>query len=569
MDEFVVGHIYNTLPAQIEALESIIIKGESSTPTDPLLLSQYQNSVSILVNTNFIGVLKELSDCNNREGVARLYDSYRLYLKDIYPQLTKDIEDRVKYNMLNKNTNISDKLNPKYWISQCIIDDPQELQLGPDEESLIYLYEIYTKGTSIDPDDESTWDYRYKFLHYFRYFKKCFKIKSTYIDGTSLGRSSVSIVDKKELQEGKVVKRLSSYKPKDQLLENETYLSTVKFSPFSAATGRWTSGMHTVPWRSPAREFYGSRYLGGIVIAPDYSQAEIRVLAASSQEDNLLKAYAKGIDVHMMTAKGIFGDNPSESQRRFSKMGTFRILYGGSAKGFADQNLSGNVELANRIYEGFYETYPKVKDWVAKKHREVRDTGVVTLMTGRYIRIPRQDYEKKMLNQAQNFPIQGASSDMTADVMFMMYKYLRDNNLKSKPFCFVHDSLELDIHPNEIFNFIPVATKIMNEYPRDEYGVPMKAEMVFGKSMGEEIEVIEIDPETRSITCEGYQDEIDRVLSEWRVVFDSVEVEVLSSEAKFITMKELWVHKKSYDSHLGKDRIMSKLRITLGNYIGS
>lgn len=245
-------------------------------------------------------------------------------------------------------------------------------------------------------------------------------------------------------------------------------------------------------------------------------------------------------------------------------------MYGGSAEGFAKQNLSGNVELANRIYEGFYSTYPKVKDWVAMKHQEMLTKGVVTLITNRYIPIPKQPrgQEKKMYNQAQNFPIQGASSDITADTMFQMYLYLRDNNLKSKPFCFVHDSLELDIHPDEIFEFIPVADHLMNNYGREKFNVPLKADMVFGKSMGEEIELINIDKETRTIECEGWQNDIDRILVEWKNIFKYVKCYIYSRKDKYQSYDELWVAKKAFDANIGSHRTMTHMKIELGEYVG-
>ena len=888
MNEFVLGHIYQTLPPQIEALSSILGSDHPIVTS----ITEYKNNKDKVGLYNWyidhINELKVVSNGKFKLGQTLINEINDRVLSNSYFThdkfyMLKPVNDQWE---LTTDSSLATKSlyygNEDWWENQWLpkVGD-KDLTYGSDEESMIAIYKRMTCCTDIDVDDQSTWTDYYKFLYHYRSFKKCFKIKATYIDGSALGRNTVSIASKSHVQNGEVPIRTKKYVPLDQLDTDDIYISMIPFKPFSAATGRWSSGMHTVPWKSPAREFYGSRFYGGIVIAPDYSQAEVRVLASSSKEENLLKAYAEGIDVHGMTAKGIFGENYTEAQRRFAKMGchegdtvvklvsgelisikdlyerfkdnpepfevisfdenkgvvvgkcvdvqltkyvnhtvkvtfdngssikvtpdhpllvrgkedkyinaeysldhdietlyyrrpskgayygyeqwrntyvkkknklgiecgytgkwemahiiaakcygilgeggqlnhyntnrldnrrynleylsysdhakktrksnhgfgfhiqfwkvveylnnnnlevneynydlykskvytrtpyfkyymdkygsvdrvpkqskidvfdnyptckgqsygptnvkvvkvehiyydepipvydlsvdkyhnyavnldkgtgvfvhnTFRILYGGSAEGFAKQNLSGNVELANRIYEGFYSTYPKVKDWVAMKHQEMLTKGVVTLITNRYIPIPKQPkgMEKKMYNQAQNFPIQGASSDITADTMFQMYLYLRNHNLKSKPFCFVHDSLELDIHPDEIFEFIPVADHLMNNYGREKFDVPLKADMVFGKSMGEEIELIKIDKESRTIECEGWKNDIDRILDEWKNIFKYVKCYIYSQKDKYQSYNELWVAKKAYDANLGGHRTMTHMKIELGEYVG-
>ena len=332
MEDYVTGEVFEVLPPQVEALSGILgidhpivqsIKMYADNKDKLGLYDWYldnMNSLKLVQDGKFKLGLNLVNQINN----SILANSYRT--REEHYMLDKSKFDASKLDLVTKKTDSSIDVyygTPEWWIKQWSdrADINSDLTLGADEESMISLYKKITCCSNIDVDRPETWTDAYRFLYHYRSFKKCFKIKATYIDGDALGRNTVSLASKSKTQNGEVPIRTKHYVPKDQLGPDDIYISMIPFRPFSAATGRWTSGMHTVPWKSPAREFYGSRFYGGIVIAPDYSQAEVRVLASSSQEENLLRAYAEGIDVHGMTAEGIFGKDYTEAQRRFSKMG--------------------------------------------------------------------------------------------------------------------------------------------------------------------------------------------------------------------------------------------------------
>lgn len=201
---------------------------------------------------------------------------------------------------------------------------------------------------------------------------------------------------------------------------------------------------NTLPAWSDPKRYLSSRFKGGCSVIADFSQAEIRVVARASNEENLLNAYKNGEDVHMKTAMNIFrkpANEISEVERRYAKMSTFHILYGGDPSGFAHSYLNGDVAYANKIFEGFYGGYPKLKKFQEDRKREVESYGLITTMTNRYVFLGHEQpgvSVDKIIRQSGNAPIQGASSDIAASAVYNISKFIEDKHLKSKLYCFIH-----------------------------------------------------------------------------------------------------------------------------------
>ncbi|AWD93085.1 DNA polymerase [Bacillus phage vB_BceM-HSE3] len=285
---------------------------------------------------------------------------------------------------------------------------------GTSEPVMIEMYE-YFKITGIDIEgNPEEWGERFTFMYNFRIFKKCNKLITSYITG-KLGRQAVRIVDKDELKNGKdvCIRKREFYSTDGQYdTTKEDVIIQTKFMPCSAETGRWRAGIHTIPTGAIVKDFYTSRFKGGTIAAPDFSQQEVRVMAAAAQEDKLLQAFRDGADIHLYNASQIFRLPPEEvtpMQRRFSKMASFSILYGASAYSVAQQYFKGNVRDAEEFFDNFYSAFPKVKDFIEARHREMQETGRVKVFTDRYLYIqPKSDDPKDVssaLRNAQNYPI--------------------------------------------------------------------------------------------------------------------------------------------------------------------
>lgn len=300
----------------------------------------------------------------------------------------------------------------------------------------------------------------------------------------------------------------------------------------------------------------------------------------------------KGIDVsrhksHMLKVGPVVHNSqvwrkpPEEvtaAERRFSKMVTFAILYGANAQNIANNFMGGDLKQAEDMLDKFYTAFPKLKTWIDSMHHLWKETGIVTTLTNRIIKIPipeksdpkyRYKYSQK-LRQAQNFPIQGSASDIAGVALFSVSEDINSNKLLSKCFSFVHDALYIDVHPYELFRIILDVHHSMNEYPRKTYDMPVKADIVLGYSMGEELD-LDIDKLNvvtdnddymeGSLELVGFKDEFDKLIDNWKQVYDSVTWDVLESGEQYINRGELFVPKKAISKWYGLTRETITARI--------
>lgn len=443
-----------------------------------------------------------------------------------------------------------------------------------DDGGIVQVYDSLVV-TGMDPDDRSTWTPQFEWMVNFRLFKKSYKLVTSYIDG-SVGRQSVAVVDKEELQSGSHrVCRKRKYN-EGTAKSDEDYLLMAKWSPNSADTGRWRSAQHTVPWGSQVKKYYTSRFVGGTTCCPDYSQMEVRTLAAISKDKNMLDLFYSGKDFHTETAKKVYRkDEVTTAERRFSKTATFSLLYGAMEESFARNYCKGDLDYAKMVYGGFFEAYPDVKRWIDERHEEVkRDHRVSLELSNRFIQInPEGDGPgalSAMLRKAQNYPIQAQSADLTGCVIFDLQKYIEDNNMKSLVFMYVHDSIEVDIYPYELFKFIKYLKYLLNESPQRRMGLPSKADVALGKSLGHEIELEELevsdDMTEGTMTLKGYKDEIDETVEVWRKAYKTVEVFDENYKDEFVSMGELFILRKAYSPVLGTTRHKGTCKVHINYY---
>ena len=432
------------------------------------------------------------------------------------------------------------------------------------EGNLIELNSYYVI-TGVVLDDLSTWNDRYKFLVNFRMWKKCNKMITTYIDGRKVGRGSVWIVDKDKLQSGELMtkrKRIYDGLPHDE----ECCLMQPAYKVCTANSYRWQAGMHTVPAESSIKNIYTSRYEGGCIAAPDFSQMELRTMAGASHCAAMIEAFRAGADIHMQNACKIFKKKPEEvtsAERRYSKMASFMILYGGDYRNFGEEFLDGDIKLAKYIYDSFYEAYPEVADYIEKKHEEMKKYGRVTTLMDMFLSISPDDDtcrgdEGKALRIAQNAPIQSAASMIAGCCLYEIMKFIQDHNFKSKVILFVHDSIEVDIHPAEMLQLASQIVPMMNKFPNEQFNMPVKADLVLGKSIGQEVTIESIecneDFTEGEMVCEAYEEDFDALVNEWKKVYQSVTWEDISEpEVKYKSWSGLWISKlavqKGYGIH--------------------
>ncbi|WP_426486436.1 DNA polymerase I [Flavobacterium sp. 2] len=274
---------------------------------------------------------------------------------------------------------------------------------------------------------------------------------------------------------------------KKTLRVHTDYMQTV------AATGRLSSNnpnLQNIPIRTERgrqiRKAFVARDENHTLISADYSQIELRIIAALSGEENMIKAFQDGEDIHKATAAKVFNvalDEVSREQRSNAKTVNFGIIYGVSAFGLSSQTSLSRSESAALI-EAYYKTYPRLRSYINEQIEFAREKGYVQTILGRrrYLKdinsanaVVRSAAERN----AVNAPIQGSAADVIKIAMINIHKKLQDENWKSKMLLQVHDELVFDVHNDELEKIQPMIKHEMEN--AFKMAVPLEVELGLGK----------------------------------------------------------------------------------------
>ncbi len=229
------------------------------------------------------------------------------------------------------------------------------------------------------------------------------------------------------------------------------------------ATGRLSSNnpnLQNIPIRTEKGREIRKAFIAGdadhILVAADYSQIELRIIAHLSGDRNMQEAFHQGLDIHSATAAGIYGVDMeliSPEMRRNAKMVNFGIIYGISAFGLAERLNIQRFEAA-AIIEGYFKQYPQIREYMDRSIARARELGYVETMLGRrrYLRdinsgnnVMRQFAERNAINA----PIQGTSADMIKIAMIRIFNRFEQEGLHSRMIMQVHDELVFEVHRAE------------------------------------------------------------------------------------------------------------------------
>ena len=271
------------------------------------------------------------------------------------------------------------------------------------------------------------------------------------------------------------------------------YMQTV------AATGRLSSNnpnLQNIPIRTERgkqiRKAFIARDENYTLLAADYSQIELRIIAALSGEENMIKAFQNGEDIHRSTAAKVFNvalEEVTKEQRSHAKTVNFGIIYGVSAFGLSNQtNLSRSESAA--LIDAYYKTYPRLKAYIQEQIDFARNNGYVQTVLGRrrYLKdinsanaVVRGGAERN----AVNAPIQGSAADIIKIAMINIHKKLKEKNpdgsgWQSKMLLQVHDELVFDVHNSELEKIKPLIQQEMEN--AFQLTVPLVVELGEGQN---------------------------------------------------------------------------------------
>jgi DNA polymerase-1 len=266
------------------------------------------------------------------------------------------------------------------------------------------------------------------------------------------------------------------------------YMQTV------AATGRLSSNnpnLQNIPIRTERgrliRKAFIARDENHTLLSADYSQIELRIIAALSGEENMIKAFQNNEDIHRSTAAKVFNvplEEVTKEQRSNAKTVNFGIIYGVSAFGLSNQTSLSRKESAELI-DAYYATYPKLKSYMSNQVDFARENGYVQTVLGRRRYLKDINSANMMVKSgaernAVNAPIQGSAADIIKIAMINIHKKLTSENWKSKMLLQVHDELVFDVHNSELEKIKPMIKHEMeNAFKMD---VPLDVEIGVGEN---------------------------------------------------------------------------------------
>ena len=237
-----------------------------------------------------------------------------------------------------------------------------------------------------------------------------------------------------------------------------------------AATGRLSSNnpnLQNIPIRTKrgqeVRKSFIPRDENHVLLAADYSQIELRIIAALSKEENMINAFKNGEDIHASTAARVFDvplDEVTREQRSNAKTVNFGIIYGVSAFGLSNQTDLTRGE-AKELIDTYYETYPKLKAFMSAQVDFARERGYVETILKRRRYLKDINSRNAMVRNgaernAVNAPIQGSAADIIKLAMINIHKRFEEENFQSKMLLQVHDELVFDAHKEELEIIKPI-----------------------------------------------------------------------------------------------------------------
>ena len=267
------------------------------------------------------------------------------------------------------------------------------------------------------------------------------------------------------------------------------------FNQVGSATGRLSStdpNVQNIPVRTELGRRVRSAFVadhenGWTLLAADYSQIELRILAHMSEEPGLLAAFRAGEDIHDATARAMYGElEVTAEQRRIAKILNFGVIYGLGAHGVAMQTDLSRAQ-GREFIDLYFGKYPGIRDYVDSMKEDARSKGYAQTLSGRRRWLPdlnsRQRFHRAAAERvAINMPIQGTAADIAKIAMINIDREMAERRLRSRMSIQVHDELIFEVAPGEMDEMTGLVTELMPAAM--DLAVPLNVEVKSGDSWG-------------------------------------------------------------------------------------
>jgi DNA polymerase-1 len=410
---------------------------------EPLLRERSVEKVFYEVETPLIKVLADIE----YEGVALDENA----LKEISSQLGTDIStiEKSVYEQAGVRFNMASpkQLGEVLFDKLKLEENPQRTRTGQ-----------YATGENI----LQKLSHKHKIIENILQHRELSKLKSTYVDALPL------------------------------LINVNTRRVHTTFNQAVAVTGRLSSNnpnLQNIPIRTErgreVRKAFVPRDKDHVLLSADYSQIELRIIAAISKDEHMIEAFKSRQDIHATTAAKVYNlplEEVTAQLRRNAKSVNFGIIYGVSAFGLAE-NLGISRTEAKELIDNYFLQYPSIKKYMEDQKAFAKEHGYVQTLLGRKRWLRDINSSNSVVRgfaerNAINMPIQGAAADMIKLAMIAIHEVFIKNKYRSKMILQVHDELVFDAHIDEVEELKPlILEKMKNALPLD---VPIEAEIGVG-----------------------------------------------------------------------------------------
>ena len=373
------------------------------------------------------------------------------FLKKLSERTTNELEDITKeiYELAGEEFNISSpkQLGEVLFDKMKIISKPKKTKTGQYSTSEEVLNELSSKSDLV------------KLVLKFRSISK---LLNTYINSL----------------------------PKQ--LDKSTNRIHTEYVQTIASTGRLSSinpNLQNIPIRTnrgrEVRKAFIARNKDYFLMAADYSQIELRIIASLSNEENMMNAFKNKEDIHASTASAVFNvpiNKVSKEQRSNAKVVNFGIIYGVSAFGLSNQTNLNRTE-SKELIEKYFEKYPKLKQYINNQISFARNNGYVETVLGRRRYLKDINSQNSVVRgsaerNAINAPVQGSAADIIKIAMINIQRKLSKGNYKSKMLLQIHDELVFDVFKPELNEMIELTKNEMEK--AFEINVPLSVDLNYG-----------------------------------------------------------------------------------------
>jgi DNA polymerase-1 len=333
------------------------------------------------------------------------------------------------------------------------------------------------------------------------------KLELPVIKKTKTGRSTDSFVLEMLQDKHPIIKEIIEYRTIEKLLS--TYINNIpmllnpttgkvhsSFNQSIVPTGRLSStnpNLQNIPIRSEKglmiRNIFSSSKSDSVILSADYSQIELRLMAHFSEDQAMLKAFKEGTDIHKSTAAIMFHcpiDAVTKEQRYQAKAVNFGIIYGISAFGLS-RNISVPRKEAQAMIDHYFNTFPKVKEFIETTIKNAKLQGYVKTLYGRIrplMFINSSDKQRAQFEErvSVNTILQGSAADIIKKAMISIHQTIKEKKLKSKLLIQVHDELLFEVPNNELPLMMSLVKSCMEE--AHTFLLPLKVDISSANSWG-------------------------------------------------------------------------------------